>query len=171
MMVGLLYMEHGLAKLLGFPLQPNQAPYALFTLNPGLQGLLELVGGDECDIVASFLDELKVFDDLHPPKKFYPVALQVAVLLSIRKYKSTETLNRVLEFWRLYQSDDPTQIQGGSMLYHLIELRKGLEGKGGSMPIVTGNAGKALYMIETWLTDPDHGMKKAPSKSLDKAYA
>jgi putative oxidoreductase len=45
MMVGLLYMEHGLAKLLGFPLQPNHAPYALLTLNPGLQGLLELVGG------------------------------------------------------------------------------------------------------------------------------
>ena len=43
--VGLLYMEHGLAKILGFPLQPNHAPYALFTLNPGLQGLLELVGG------------------------------------------------------------------------------------------------------------------------------
>src|SRR5258707_7851327 len=45
MMVGLLYMEHGLAKVLGFPLQPNHAPYAVFTLNPGLQGLLELVGG------------------------------------------------------------------------------------------------------------------------------
>src|SRR5271169_2866209 len=44
-MVGLLYMEHGTAKILGFPLQPNHAPYALFTLNPGLQGLLELVGG------------------------------------------------------------------------------------------------------------------------------
>ena len=43
--VGLLYMEHGLAKLLDFPHQPNHAPYALFTLNPGLQGLLELVGG------------------------------------------------------------------------------------------------------------------------------
>ncbi len=43
--VGLLYMEHGLAKVLGFPLQPNHAPYALFTLNPGFQGLLELVGG------------------------------------------------------------------------------------------------------------------------------
>jgi putative oxidoreductase len=43
--VGLLYMEHGLAKVLGFPLQPNHAPYALLTLNPGLQGLLELVGG------------------------------------------------------------------------------------------------------------------------------
>src|SRR5690242_7015406 len=44
-MIGLLYMEHGLAKVLGFPLQPNHAPYSLFTLNPGFQGLLELVGG------------------------------------------------------------------------------------------------------------------------------
>src|SRR5215470_17037438 len=44
-MVGLLYMEHGLAKILDFPHQPTHAPYALFTLNPGLQGLLELVGG------------------------------------------------------------------------------------------------------------------------------
>jgi putative oxidoreductase len=43
--VGLLYMEHGLAKVLGFPHQPNHVPYALFTLNPGLQGLLERVGG------------------------------------------------------------------------------------------------------------------------------
>jgi hypothetical protein len=43
--VGLLYMEHGLAKIVDFPHQPNHAPYALFTLNPGLQGLLELVGG------------------------------------------------------------------------------------------------------------------------------
>src|ERR1700745_2498159 len=43
--VGLLYMEHGLAKTLDFPHQPNHAPYALLTLNPGLQGLLELVGG------------------------------------------------------------------------------------------------------------------------------
>src|SRR5439155_4188516 len=43
--VGLLYMEHGLAKVLGFPHQPNHAPYALFTLNSGLRGLLELVGG------------------------------------------------------------------------------------------------------------------------------
>ena len=43
--VGLLYMEHGLAKILDFPHQPNHVPYGLFTLNPGLQGLLELVGG------------------------------------------------------------------------------------------------------------------------------
>ncbi len=44
-MVGLLYMEHGLAKIVDFPHQPNHAPYALFTLVPGLQGLLELIGG------------------------------------------------------------------------------------------------------------------------------
>src|SRR5215831_349461 len=43
--VGLLYMEHGLAKVLDFPHQPTHAPYALFTINPGLQGLLELIGG------------------------------------------------------------------------------------------------------------------------------
>ena len=43
-MVGLLFLEHGLAKILDFPHPPNHAPYALFTLNPGLQGLLELVG-------------------------------------------------------------------------------------------------------------------------------
>ena len=44
-MVGLLFLEHGLAKILDFPHQPNHTPYALFTLVPGLQGLLELVGG------------------------------------------------------------------------------------------------------------------------------
>ena len=45
MIIGLLYMEHGLAKVVGFPLQPNHKAYELFTLNPGIQGLLELVGG------------------------------------------------------------------------------------------------------------------------------
>lgn len=45
MMVGLLYMEHGLAKVVGFPPQPNHKVYELLTLNPGIQGLLELVGG------------------------------------------------------------------------------------------------------------------------------
>jgi putative oxidoreductase len=44
-MVGMLYMEHGLAKTPDFPHQPNHAPYAPFTLNTGLQGLLELVDG------------------------------------------------------------------------------------------------------------------------------
>ena len=45
MIIGLLYMEHGLANVVGFPLQPNHKAYELFTLNPGIQGLLELVGG------------------------------------------------------------------------------------------------------------------------------
>src|SRR5690348_9188270 len=44
-MAGLLYMEHGLAKVVGFPLQLNHKAYELFTLNPGIQGLLEMVGG------------------------------------------------------------------------------------------------------------------------------
>src|SRR3984893_11422346 len=43
--VGALYMEHGFAKILDFPHQPNHVLYAPFTLNPGLQGLLEFVGG------------------------------------------------------------------------------------------------------------------------------
>ena len=31
-MVGMLYMEHGLAKILDFPHQPNLVPYAPYTL-------------------------------------------------------------------------------------------------------------------------------------------
>ena len=38
-------MEHGLAKVLDFPHPPNHVPFVLATLNPGLQGSLELVGG------------------------------------------------------------------------------------------------------------------------------
>jgi putative oxidoreductase len=44
-MVGLLFLEHGLNKLFNFPATPTHVPYAPFTLVPGLQGLLELVGG------------------------------------------------------------------------------------------------------------------------------
>jgi putative oxidoreductase len=43
--VGLLYIEHGLKKLFDFPATPNHQAYRLFTLVPGLAGLLELVGG------------------------------------------------------------------------------------------------------------------------------
>jgi len=43
--VGLLYFEHGLNKLFDFPPAPNHVPYRLFSLVPGLAGLLELVGG------------------------------------------------------------------------------------------------------------------------------
>jgi putative oxidoreductase len=43
--VGLLFLEHGLAKLFDFPHPPNHVAYALLTINPGLQGLIELIGG------------------------------------------------------------------------------------------------------------------------------
>jgi putative oxidoreductase len=44
-MTGLLYLQHGLAKIFGFPALPNHAPYHLFSLVPGLAGILEMVGG------------------------------------------------------------------------------------------------------------------------------
>ncbi|HKM71711.1 MAG TPA: DoxX family membrane protein, partial [Stellaceae bacterium] len=42
-MTGLLFLEHGTQKLLGFPPPANPGP-ALFSLL-GFQGILELVGG------------------------------------------------------------------------------------------------------------------------------
>jgi putative oxidoreductase len=79
--VGLLYMEHGLAKILNFPHQPNHAPYALFTLNPGLQGLLELVGGGLLALglftrpVAFILagDMAVAYFMAHAPRGFFPL--------------------------------------------------------------------------------------------------
>ena len=43
--VGLLFLEHGLNKLFDFPATPTHMPYVLFTLKPGLAGLLETVLG------------------------------------------------------------------------------------------------------------------------------
>jgi uncharacterized membrane protein YphA (DoxX/SURF4 family) len=43
--VGLLYLGHGLNKLFDFPPSANHVPYQLFTLVPGLAGLLETIGG------------------------------------------------------------------------------------------------------------------------------
>jgi len=44
-MLGLLFMEHGIAKVLDFPHQETHKTFALLTLNPGAQGLIELIGG------------------------------------------------------------------------------------------------------------------------------
>jgi putative oxidoreductase len=44
-MLGLLFLEHGTAKVLGFPHQPTHQAFVLWTLNPGAQGLIELIGG------------------------------------------------------------------------------------------------------------------------------
>ncbi len=42
---GLLFMEHGLNKIFDFPATPTHAAYHLFSLVPGLAGILEAVGG------------------------------------------------------------------------------------------------------------------------------
>ena len=42
--VGLLYLQHGLNKFFNFPPTPNHAAYRLFSLNPGLAANLETVG-------------------------------------------------------------------------------------------------------------------------------
>src|SRR3954467_1652922 len=81
MIVGLLYMEHGLAKVLDFPHQPTHAPYTLLTLNPGLQGLLELVGGLLLALglftrtVAFILagDMAVAYFLVHAPRGFFPL--------------------------------------------------------------------------------------------------
>jgi len=44
-MVGLLYLEFGLAKVFDFPAMSDHQPYHLFSLVPGLAGILETVGG------------------------------------------------------------------------------------------------------------------------------
>jgi putative oxidoreductase len=43
--VGLLFFEHGTAKIFDFPARPNHQAYHLFSLVPGLAGLLETIGG------------------------------------------------------------------------------------------------------------------------------
>src|SRR5437763_16930288 len=80
-MVGLLFIEHGLAKLLDFPHQPNHAAYTLFTVNPGLQGLLELVGGllltlglfTRCVGFVLAGDMAVAYFMVHAPRGFFPL--------------------------------------------------------------------------------------------------
>jgi putative oxidoreductase len=78
---GVLYMEHGLAKILDFPHQPNHVPYALFNLNPGLQGLLELVGGlllalglfTRCVAFVLAGNMAATYFVAHAPRGFFPL--------------------------------------------------------------------------------------------------
>lgn len=76
---GLLFLEHGTQKLLGFPPPPNPGP-ALFSLL-GLQGVLELVGGFLILIglftrpVAFILagDMAVAYFMAHAPRGFFPM--------------------------------------------------------------------------------------------------
>ena len=80
-MLGLLFMEHGTAKVLDFPHQETHKTFALLTLNPGAQGLIELIGGFLLAIglftrsVAFILagDVAVAYFMAHAPKGFFPL--------------------------------------------------------------------------------------------------
>jgi putative oxidoreductase len=79
--LGLLFLEHGLAKVVGFPLQPTHQPFVLWSVNPGFQGLLELLGGALLALglftrpVAFILagDMAVAYFLRHAPKGFFPL--------------------------------------------------------------------------------------------------
>ena len=87
---GLLFLEHGTQKLLGFPPPANPGP-ALFSLL-GLQGIIELVGGALIVIglftrpVAFILagDMAVAYFMAHSPRGFFPTLNggQLAILFS-----------------------------------------------------------------------------------------
>jgi putative oxidoreductase len=80
-MIGLLFMEHGTAKVLDFPHQETHKTFALLTLNPGAQGLIELIGGFLLAIglftrpVAFILagDVAVAYFMAHAPRGFFPL--------------------------------------------------------------------------------------------------
>jgi putative oxidoreductase len=80
--VGLLFMQHGLAKIFGFPPLPNHHPYELLTLVPGLAGILEAGGGALVALglftrpVAFILsgEMACAYFMAHAPKSFFPLA-------------------------------------------------------------------------------------------------
>ena len=89
-MTGLLFLQHGMSKVFGFPPSANPRPYVLMTLVPGLAGLLELIGGALVTvglftrIVAFILSGEMAFAYFmsHAPRGFFPYvnAGELAVL-------------------------------------------------------------------------------------------
>jgi putative oxidoreductase len=79
-MAGLPFFQTGTSKLLNFPPPVTPRAYDLFTLNPGLQGPLELVGGLLIVLglftrpVAFILagDMAAAYFMSHAPRGFYP---------------------------------------------------------------------------------------------------
>ena len=79
-MVGLLFLEHGLSKIFGFPPAANPRPYVLMTLVPGLAGILELVGGLLVTVglftrIAAFIlsgEMAFAYFMSHAPRGFFP---------------------------------------------------------------------------------------------------
>ena len=79
--VGLLFMEHGLSKMFNFPPQANHTPYMVMSWVPGLAGILETVGGLLIVLglftrpVAFILSgEMAIaYFWSHAPRSFYPL--------------------------------------------------------------------------------------------------
>jgi putative oxidoreductase len=82
-MTGLLFLEHGLQKIFDFPPHPTPRPFVLFTLVPGLAGVLELVGGILIVVglltrpVALILSGEMAFAYFmaHAPRGFFPIGM------------------------------------------------------------------------------------------------
>jgi putative oxidoreductase len=80
--VGLLYLEHGMQKIFNFPPSPKPRAYELFTLVPGLAGIMEFVGGILIILglftrpVAFLLSGEMAFAYFmsHAPRGFYPIS-------------------------------------------------------------------------------------------------
>ena len=81
-MLGLLFLEHGTAKVLDFPHQETHKVFDLLTLNPGVQGSIELIGGFLFALglftrpVAFILagDMAVAYFMAHAPRAFYPLS-------------------------------------------------------------------------------------------------
>jgi putative oxidoreductase len=81
--VGLLFFEHGTQKIFDFPPRPNARPFELFTLVPGLSGIMELVGGILTVLglftrpVAFLLSGEMAFAYFmsHAPRGFHPISM------------------------------------------------------------------------------------------------
>jgi putative oxidoreductase len=78
---GLLFLQHGTQKIFNFPPRTPPRAFDLFTLNPGLAGIMELVGGVLIVLglftrpVAFLLSGLMAFAYFmaHAPRGFYPI--------------------------------------------------------------------------------------------------
>ena len=115
---GLLFLEHGTGKLLGFPPSDHAAP-ALFSLI-GVQGVLELVGGFLILIglftrpVAFILagDMAVAYFMAHAPKSFFPTINggQLAILLASSSstwYSQVVGCGARTNSWRARTNTDP----------------------------------------------------------------
>lgn len=79
--VGLLFLEHGTTKLFGFPMTTQSGHYVFLTLNPGIQALIEFIGGILITLglwtrPAAFIlcgDMAVAYFMAHAPRSFFPL--------------------------------------------------------------------------------------------------